>query len=75
MKLKIEIGLENDVFYSGSEVVDILREVAGRVSEHVRVFGPKDRPYSEPIGMGTNLLDSNGNKVGFAEIVKEDDDG
>lgn len=63
MKLRIEIELDNAAFegdYGPSEVEGVLNDVVSRLPAPLRHTGRK-----------LNLHDSNGNHVGYAEIVEE----
>ena len=61
MKLKIEITMENAAFagQSGGEAACILKDLANTLADRDTF------PLAESLG---GLFDSNGNRVGFAEV-------
>ncbi len=64
MKLIVEINLDNAAFDETVEAARIIRKVADRVD---------GCDYRATNGDQWNLFDSNGNKVGEAKVVEDQD--
>jgi hypothetical protein len=68
--LNIEINLDNAAFEDSSEVARILRNLADRVE--IQVYdGLGGQRVVHSLGKGVLLRDSNGNRVGSAQVEED----